>query len=157
MRTALLSTFLYCCIFLFANNNGKNVLRVELKDGTKNDYILEERPQIKFAEDKTIFFCNSMTTEYSTKDIGRFFFVSEETRISELHASDTRVRYTGGKLLLESASEPYYVSVHSLDGKKQQVAINKVGQQLEISLSNLPNGYYIINISNRLSIKVLKK
>lgn len=141
---------------LFANI-GKSILRVELKDGTKNEYILEERPQIKFAGEKAVFYCNDVVTEYFKDNIERFAFICDETGISELNAGDTRISYIGDKVLLEGVSESNNISVYSLDGKKQQITISKVGQIIEMSLLNLSKGSYIISLSNKQSFKVLKK
>ena len=156
MRIVLLATLMLFSASLFANI-GKNILRVELKDGTKNEYILEERPQIKFAGEKAVFYCNDVVTEYFKDNIERFAFICDETGISELNAGDTRISYIGDKVLLEGVSESNNISVYSLDGKKQQIAISKVGQIIEMSLLNLSKGSYIISLSNKQSFKVLKK
>ena len=156
MRIVLLSTLMLFCASLFANI-GKSILRVELKDGTKNEYILEERPQIKFAGEKAVFYCNDVVTEYFKDNIERFAFICDETGISELNEGDTRISYIGDKVLLEGVSESNNISVYSLDGKKQQIAISKVGQIIEMSLLNLSKGSYIISLSNKQSFKVLKK
>lgn len=156
MRIVLLATLMLFSASLFANI-GKSILRVELKDGTKNEYILEERPQIKFAGEKAVFYCNDVVTEYFKDNIERFAFICDETGISELNAGDTRISYIGDKVLLEGVSESNNISVYSLDGKKQQIAISKVGQIIEMSLLNLSKGSYIISLSNKQSFKVLKK
>ena len=156
MRIVLLATLMLFSASLFANI-GKSILRVELKDGTKNEYILEERPQIKFAGEKAVFYCNDVVTEYFKDNIERFAFICDETGISELNAGDTRISYIGDKVLIEGVSESNNISVYSLDGKKQQIAISKVGQIVEMSLLNLSKGSYIISLSNKQSFKVLKK
>jgi len=156
MRIVLLATLMLFSASLFANI-GKSILRVELKDGTKNEYILEERPQIKFAGEKAVFYCNDVVTEYFKDNIERFAFICDETGISELNAGDTRISYIGDKVLIEGVSESNNISVYSLDGKKQQIAISKVGQIIEMSLLNLSKGSYIISLSNKQSFKVLKK
>ena len=156
MRIVLLATLMLFSASLFANI-GKSILRVELKDGTKNEYILEERPQIKFAGEKAVFYCNDVVTEYFKDNIERLAFICDETGISELNAGDTRISYIGDKVLLEGVSESNNISVYSLDGKKQQIAISKVGQIIEMSLLNLSKGSYIISLSNKQSFKVLKK
>ncbi len=156
MRIVLLATLMLFSASLFANI-GKSILRVELKDGTKNEYILEERPQIKFAGEKAVFYCNDVVTEYFKDNIERFAFICDETGISELNAGDTRISYIGDKVLLEGVSESNNISVYSLDGKKQQITISKVGQIIEMSLLNLSKGSYIISLSNKQSFKVLKK
>lgn len=155
MRNVFFSIFVFFSVSMFADN--RNVLQVELKDGTKNDYVLEDRPQIKYEGKTVVFYCKGLTTEYKKSDVNRFLFTSVETGIRELKAGDVRVNYAHNKLLLEGISKTNHISICSIDGKITLVPISYVGETVEISLSSLLTGYYIIHISNKQSIKVFKK
>ena len=155
-KKLLLFAFIFKCLIVVAENTNVT-LRVELKDGTTNDYIIAERPAIKFESGKIIFTCKSITTEYIETDVIRFSFLGEGTGISELKVGDTRVHYSDDKLVIEGVTEVDQILVFSLDGKRQPATVNKPSKHIEVSLEGLSMGCYVIKIGNKQSIKVLKK
>lgn len=157
MNKILLTFALFFSCLLAEAEDTNIILRIELKDGTTNDYIIAERPAIKFENGKAIFTCKGITTEYMETKIVRFSFLGEETGINELKAGDTRVHYSDDKLVIEGVTEENQILIFSVDGKRQPATVNKSSKHIEVSLQGLPMGCYIINIGNKQSIKILKK
>ena len=157
MNKILLTFALFFGCLLAEAESTNIILRIELKDGTTNDYIIAERPAIKFENGKAIFTCKGITTEYMETNIIRFSFLGEGTGINELKAGDTRVHFSDDKLVIEGVTEENQILIFSLDGKRQPATVNKSSKHIEVSLQGLPMGCNIKNIVNKQSIKILKK
>ena len=155
----LLITFLvsFCCLSeLLAEDI---ILRVILNDGTQNDYIIAERPQITFSENKVTFIYRNVSTEYLKADLQNFVFLDPSTGISQLRIGDTRVSFKekNNRIIVEGADNKDHIQVFSISGIQYDTNVIQSGDGIEIALTDLPKGYYIIKIGNKQSIKISKK
>ena len=152
----LFFTFVYCLSVSAIEN--KTILRVELKDGNTNEYVIADRPSISFEEDKVVFVCKKLSTAYAKSEIDKFIFVDESTGIKELESGNTRIDYRVEKeqFIVEGMMGKKQIRVYSINGQEQLVSVNYLDGRMEVTLSSLPTGYYIINISNKQTIKILK-
>ena len=160
MSRILLLFYICCCCLKISAEKTSYILHVELKDGTNNDYVLADRPQISFENDNVVFLCKSISTSYKKKEINKFVFLdSQSTGVYVLKAGDTRIGYTieEGKVIIEGVTEKEDIKVYSISGQQHQAITNIEGNNAVVLLTSLPNGYYIINLGNKQSIKVLKK
>ena len=153
---------LYACFYCLkmSAEDINYILRVELKNGTNNDYVLADRPQISFENENVVFLCKSISTSYKKKDITNFVFLdTPNTGVYELKAGDTRISYIikEGKVIIEGVTEKEEIKVYSISGQMQQPIIKNEDNKKVVLLMSLSNGYYIINIGNKQSIKVFKK
>lgn len=136
------------------------MLRVELNDGTRNDYMIADRPRISFENDKVVFVYKGISTSYLKKDLRNFTFLNkDDTGILELRSGDTRITYTGNsdKIIVEGITEREQIKVYTVSGQQYPVTINYARNQVEIVLTSLSSGYYIVNIGKKQSIKILRK
>ena len=135
------------------------ILRVILNNGTQNDYVLAERPQISFGESKVTFTYRNATTDYVKSDLQNFVFLDPSTGISPLKAGDTRVIYReeAGRITVEGIDDREQIQIYAISGVQYNAATSQTGNDIEILLTGLPKGYYIIKIGNKQSIKILKK
>ena len=155
----LLITFLvsFCCLSeLLAEDI---ILRVILNDGTQNDYIISERPQISFSDNKVTFTYRNASTEYLKADLQNFLFIDSSTGISQLRMGDTRVSYKekNNSIIVEGTDNNDQIQVFSISGIQYYANVIKTGDRIELALTDLPKGYYIIKIGNKQSIKISKK
>lgn len=160
MKRILFLLYICCCCLSVSAADTNTILRVELKDGTNNDYMLAERPRISFEGDKVVFLCKSISTSYVRENIQNFVFLEDNnTGIQELRAGDTRISYSieAEKVTIEGIAENEIINIYSISGQQCQPPVNYSSNQAEILLTPLPNGYYIINIGNKQSIKIIKK
>lgn len=160
MNRFLLLLYAFCCCLKMSAEEISYILRVELKDGTNNEYVLADRPQISFEKESVVFLCKRISTSYKKKDITNFVFGdSKSTGIYGLRDGDTRINYIikEGKVILEGVTEKEDIKIFSISGQLHHPIINNEGNKVVVMLASLPEGYYIINIGNKQSIKVLKK
>lgn len=155
----ILITFLvsFCCLSeLLAEDI---ILRVILNDGTQNDYIIAERPQISFSDNKVTFTYRNASTEYLKADLQNFVFLDPSTGISQLRIGDTRVSFKekNNRIIVEGTDNKDQIQVFSISGIQYDTNVIQTGDGIEIALTDLPKGYYIIKIGNKQSIKISKK
>ena len=135
------------------------VLRVILSDGTQNDYIIAERPQISFSDNKVTFTYRNASTEYLKADLQNFVFIDPSTGISQLKMGDTRISFKeeSNRIIVEGADNKDLIKVFSISGIQYNANAIQNEDRIEIALTDLPKGYYIIKIGNKQSIKISKK
>ncbi len=135
-------------------------LRVELKNGTYNDYIISDRPEVSFEGKIVTFSCKTISTSYDRDNLKNFYFLdNKETEIININAGNTRFRYffEEGVIIIEGITEHEDIKVYSINGLQCQVEILYSLNKAKIVLSQLLSDYYIINIGNKQSIKIIKK
>lgn len=160
MKRLLFILYTCCCCLRVLAADANIILRVELNDGTRNDYVIAERPQISFDNDNVVFVCKEASTIYKKTDIRNFTFVDgNETGVRLVRNGDTRISFVGNndKIIAEGMTGKDQIKVYSVSGRQYFVTINYAGSQAEIILTSLPNGYYIINIGEKQSVKILRK
>lgn len=155
----ILITFLvsFCCLSeLLAEDI---ILRVILNDGTQNDYIIAERPQISFSDNKVTFTYRNASTEYLKADLQNFVFIDPSTGISQLKMGDTRISFKeeSNRIIVEGADNKDQIQVFSISGIQYNANAVQNEDGIEIALTDLPKGYYIIKIRNKQTIKISKK
>ena len=155
----ILITFLvsFCCLSeLLAEDI---ILRIILSDGAQNDYIIAERPQISFSDNKVTFTYRNTSTEYLKADLQNFLFIDPSTGISQLKMGDTRISFKeeSNRIIVEGAENKDQIQVYSISGIQYDTNVIQTGDGIEIALTDLPKGYYIIKIGNKQSIKISKK
>lgn len=155
----LLITFLvsFCCLSEISAED--IILRVILNDGTQNDYIIAERPQISFSDNKVTFTYRNASTEYLKADLQNFLFIDPSTGISQLKMGDTRISFKeeSNRIIVEGADNKDQIQVFSISGIQYNANAVQNEDGIEIALTDLPKGYYIIKIRNKQTIKISKK
>ena len=160
MRRILSILYICCCYLRIEAADVNTILRVELKDGTNNDYLLAARPQISFEGNKVVFLCKSISTSYNRENVRNFVFLDDSgTGIQELKTGDTRFSYSveTRQVTIEGDLSSEDIKVYSVSGLQYHPELNYTSNQVKISLASLPHGFYIINIGNKQSIKIIKK
>lgn len=134
------------------------VLRVILTDGTQNDYVVAERPQISFEDGKMTFVYRNMTTSYATADVETFIFIDLTSSIEQVKAGNTKLTFLeNDNIHIEGVSPNEKIRVYAINGVQQQVNVKQTDKGCVVELSKLTKGQYIISISKMQSIKFIKK
>lgn len=164
LRKKLLLSFiaLMACMGAKSQDIGY-VMRVNLTDGTVDEYLVADHPTVSFGKDKVTVQSASVWATYATGDVKEYTFVdanatSIEGTTSTEHKADVSITYVDGENVIIRGINPNTpVRVYSLDGQMQKAVTTHTTDGVNISLSPLSVGTYIININNEKSIKVLKR
>ena len=152
----LICAIIGCLCYASAQNI---VLRVSLNDGTKNEYVIAERPKIMFEDDNVVFLYRNVSTSYPKKNLVDFVFEDTAVGIKDLKKGDTRFFYfeDNDRIIIEGVNDLNQVKVFSINGILQSVPTNKTNNGVVLLLSDLSKGYYIINIGNNQSVKITRR
>lgn len=134
---------------------GLNTLVIELTNKTTAKYSLEEKPLISFAKEggEKVLKVSGVAVAFTEQlsNVAKYYFESKATAIQNVKGDgDFRFAYDGESLSVDGVTA---VSVFSLDGK--QLKSIKGDGELNISLSDLPKGIYVVKASGK-SIKIIK-
>lgn len=135
------------------------ILRVILSDGSQNEYVIAERPQIKFEDNNVVFLYKNVSTSYPKENIVNFIFEDTSAGIKVLKNGDTRFFYydNNDRIIIEGINDKDQVKVFSINGIQQRASIDKTNCGVAISLSGLSKGHYIISIGNKQSVKITRR
>lgn len=139
-------------------------LKVSLTDGKSIVLWLGSQPSISHQYDETqgtylvTIVSEETTVTYRVDEIVKAEFCETPTSIEEVTqmAEESFTFRSGNTAHLRGINGK--VSVFSIDGKKVAASITAAGNDgADVDLSALPNGTYIISVSNGRTFKVLKR
>ena len=138
---------------------GGRTLVVLTKDNVKTEFLLADKPMVKF-EGKSLRITSAKAdVTYMLADIIRFTYINNNpTGITTLSEDEdpTEFSYADGSIVLSNLKKGALVAVYSLDGKLvQQLKANHQGTY-RISLSSLPTGVYVVK-ADTITYKIMKR
>ena len=156
---------LVCTLAVATGSKAENVgyaMRVTLVNGKVDTYIVADHPSVVFDYEYTTIQSSSVSAKYATDSIANYTFADIATSIKEVNATETvedlYVKFVDGvNVHIRGINPNAIVRVYSLNGQLQGPDMEYLPNGVNISLSSLPTGTYIINIDNKKSFKVLKR
>ena len=134
-------------------------LTIHLKDGSKQDILLDNRPTLSF--DKSSLTVSTTKVEFEISDISKFTFYdktsSTPSEIDEVIASEKpSMRITETEVAFLNVGQDACVNVYNISGQKVFTTNRAVDNKIVIDWSSFPLGLYIFHI-NKYSFKIMKK
>lgn len=138
------------------------IMRVNLVNGTVDEYLVADHPYVSFAKESITVSSSMVTTTYATNDVANYTFAEMDANdIEEVIHEESNVnmivKYLDGETVEIRGIGNVQVTVYGVDGRKLNADIVRMENGVNVSLSALPSGTYIINIKNSKSVKVLKR
>lgn len=161
-KLLLFITVLSTSISTFAENVDY-VMHVTLTNGKVDTYIVGSHPNVYFDKDYTTIASYELTTSYETSQIESYTFADiNATSIEEVingnEAGGVFVKFVDGVTVqVRGISPETIVRTYSLTGELQSPIISTLSDGVDISLSMLPAGTYVVKIGNEKSIKIQKR
>ncbi len=136
------------------------LLTVNLKNGTREQYNLPDKPQVSFADGKMFIECPEMSGEYALKEVSNINFEKgrEIVGISEIpDAGNTfTFSYVDNASVLMSGTGLKSVAVYNLNGMLV-TTVEAVDGAVAIDVSAFAPGVYIVAPSCHAAVKIVKK
>lgn len=153
-----LSFILMFLLFMVAGRAvAETSLIVQKTDGTRETFLLSEKPEMVIEGENCAFSTANVTLEIPRVDIEDLHFEDTATGIGTLKAkSDVLVRFANDHTVQIAGLGSTRLAVYDISGKAVNADISTTGDTTTISLGNMPSGTYIINYGKN-SIKILKK
>jgi hypothetical protein len=141
---------------MFASEN--KALIVELQSGSQTTFFLSEKPVLTFANHVLKIVINQESCDYEISNVKYFYFSDQSSDVQQLKANNVNIVYQSkDKVVIEGVSENDQIQIYSAKGIMQKGIVGRNGNNVEVSLSALPTGVYLISVQNKQTIKIFKK
>ncbi len=141
---------------MLASVNAENLI-IEESSGNTTSYDLGSKPVITYSGDFLVVKTDLANAEFALAQVAKYYFRAEPTKnIEPLSETNAYISVTEENFTMKNCQPGSPVNIFTIDGKgvgNYQVASDG---SLEISLSNLPQGIYIIK-TNSANIKFIRK
>lgn len=157
MKRLLLLLFTMCLSsMLWAKDY---LLAIDFTDGTEMTFALAKQPVITFSGQIIRVKVGSRSSEFEMSDVVNFHFKEDPSDIrSPRIGEDFELSWQGEDLIvISNATSETNIRLYGVDGTFYPNRVNSIGDRVEISLSALPKGIYLLYINNNRSIKIYRK
>lgn len=117
-------------------------------NGTTTDVQLYTMPQVKFEGDKVLITSTVLNMEYPKQDVLRFTYKGGTLGISSPNAKGN-VSQENGHLVFHGIKVTDPIAVHTSNGIRVPVRIQRGGSTATLPLNALSKGIYLITINGR--------
>lgn len=146
----LLLFFSLLSLPLMAQTAGNATLVLWHRDGTTTDVALYTQPQVTFTADKLLVSSPVLNLEFPADEILRFTYKGEGTGIGTLQTEADYSR-EDGRLVFHNVMASDAVAVYTSGGIRVPVSLARQGSDAVLSLSQLPQGVYLLKVNGRTS------
>lgn len=154
MMKNLLLSFAVAFGFNATASAADEALNLKMKDGTIHSFILNERPIITMGDGKLYVDTDKTTATYSLYDVNEYAFGEASTGIRGISTTEGVMR--NGDNIVFHGIDAKKVVVCNLGGAVVNADVSSNNSDTTVSLTNLPQGIYIIKVSGT-SVKINKK
>lgn len=134
-------------------------LRVELKAGSTEDFILSEKPVLTFSATECKFSSPEYEVTHHLGDINKAYFTFTSSSLNDVSADNLRIDLSQpGLINISGMPAEALVYVYDINGQLmvQAKADNAGFASVDISALNT-GSVYIVSISNTKTFKIIKK
>jgi hypothetical protein len=150
----------FCLIGTFSlKAEGKTALIVELNDGTKAQFILAEQPTMVPDGANVVFESTTAKATYARSNVSKFYFGTVDENAVPQTPDNTGITFRAlpDYILLTNDNTLPTPQVYNVMGVQFPASVSRISDNsVQVSISNLPQGLYIITVRNQ-SFKFLKK
>ena len=136
-----------------------NALQVLTKDNSIHQFLLTDKPQVKFEGTNLVITSEKATASFALSDVIRFTYQpTDPTGINELRVEgEPAVNYSkDGTVTISQLPANTTATVYTMDGRTvQQLKAHHAGTY-RLSLSGLPAGVYLVKAGNT-TYKITKR
>lgn len=151
---------MFCCITLVAGAaDAPKYFAVWLKNGQRIDFLLSEKPNVKFDEGTLKFEASSTAIEYNASEVKEFTLEdSPSAGIKNMPSGGKKCTiFQSGNMLIISGAEPYAkFQLYNAAGVIVTAKAADGAGKLSISLDRLNRGAYILKIAST-TLKIMRK
>ena len=129
---------------------------VETNDGECIEYLLSNNPRIVHNEATVVLTTISESIEFQTANVSKVYFSAIPTSIGKMNTSEGQFKFQQNAVILKDFGVCEPVALYDTEGRLFWQQVTDSDGHLMVSLSSLPQGTYIVRISNK-SFKVTRK
>ena len=154
----LLSLFLFFIeVQISLADEAKQVLMLELRDGSRVAYYLESRPKVTFSGSDLCLSTFDVEVSYPFDEVHKYTFeIVDPTAVSAPSGGSSAVQVHSDGVRFSGLSSGAEVSVYAADGRR--VLVRRAGSDgsCSVSLEAMPAGVYVIQYG-KSNLKMMRR
>lgn len=132
-------------------------LVVQKVDGTKETFLLSDKPEMTLQDSNCIFSTTYITVEIPRININNMHFEYETTNIeTSKTGNDITVRLLNDHSVQIKGLCNQHIAVYDISGRIVNTMTSSIDNITTVSLNNVPQGVYLIRYGNN-TIRILRK
>lgn len=143
------------CLSTFVNLQAQT-LEIWDANSVINKIELSQMPVVKVFTDKLQISGKDIEFVYKSDQVRRFTFVDDHDDINNIIAKRADIQYERERIIICGVESIESVKLYTLSGIRIPVRVERDENNLTISLSTIPSGFFILNVADN-SIKLIKK
>ena len=160
MKKTLLSLMLALAAMTVQAQDEYSTLVVETMEGTKLEISLQKAPKVQMTDNAFIITCGEEIIGYTYGEVRKYYFKLSKYVSVEPVADERTIRVTfvdNATVVISGVDNPEVIRLYTLNGARVAPQVEVVEGVITVSLSALDAGFYILNIDNEQSFKLLKR
>lgn len=160
MKKTLLSLMLALAAMTVQAQDEYSTLVVETMEGTKLEISLQKAPKVQMTDNAFIITCGEEIIGYTYGEVRKYYFKLSKYVSVEPVADERTIRVTfvdNATVVISGVDNPEVIRLYTLDGSRVAPQVEVAEGVITVSLSALDAGFYILNIDNEQSFKLLKR
>lgn len=160
MKKTLLSLMLALAAMTMQAQDEYSTLVVETMEGTKLEISLQKAPKVQMTDNAFIITCGEEIIGYTYGEVRKYYFKLSKYVSVEPVADERTIRVTfvdNATVVISGVDNPEVIRLYTLDGSRVAPQVEVAEGVITVSLSALDAGFYILNIDNEQSFKLLKR
>jgi len=136
-----------------------NALQVLTKDNAIHQFLLKDKPQVKFEGTNLVITSEKATASFALSDVIRFTYQpTDPSGINEMRADgEPAVNYSeDGTVTISQLPANATATVYTMDGRTVQQLKAQHAGTYRLSFSGLPSGVYLVKAGNT-TYKITKR
>jgi hypothetical protein len=105
---------------------------------------------VTFEDDKLVIMSSVLDMRFDKSDVLRFTYKGGTMGVNT-PTEDSNVDQQGDKIVFHNIKPNDQVTIHSSNGIRVPVRLSRIGNDVTLSLSQIPNGVYILTVNGRTS------
>ena len=155
-HSILITTILLLALFCSGSLNAQNLILWH-SDGTTTEVDLLNRPLVKFVKDKVLVVTSTIINlEYDKNDVLRFTYSGSMEDGINSPVAEANMEQKDGRIIIHDVKTVDKVAVYKTNGIRVPVHFSFQGNDVVLSLSQIPSGIYLFSVNGRTS-KFTKK
>ena len=160
MKKTLLSLMLALAAMTMQAQDEYSTLVVETMEGTKLEISLQKAPKVQMTDNAFIITCGEEIIGYTYGEVRKYYFKLSKYVSVEPVADERTIRVTfvdNATVVISGVDNPEVIRLYTLNGARVAPQVEVAEGVITVSLSALDAGFYILNIDNEQSFKLLKR
>ena len=160
MKKTLLSLTLALAAMTMQAQDEYSTLVVETKEGTKLEISLQKAPKVQMTDEAFIITCGEELIGYTYGEVRKYYFKLSKYVSVEPVVEERTIRVTfvdNATVVISGVDNPEVIRLYTLEGTLAEPQVEVDEEKITVSLSALDAGFYILNIDNEQSFKLLKR